>query len=199
MTRLRAATLIETLVVAGLLSVIMAVMVTVYLLGNRYLVKTQTQSKLHQQASQGLYQVIRDLSASCDDAAVLVALPGSHCWFLGGGDPQGQYHFSPLTGQQIWHHWVCYYKDDAVLRRSTVDLTSSDNFSPWTGLAPTPTLALFRGPSAQSNKMVSESVGDFQVVRVTRGLYQVSLMCQMQTTTGQMSDVRLSQQVYLHN
>ena len=199
--RSKGTSLIEVLVVTVLLTLVTGLMVSVYLLGNRYLNRTQLLSRLQQQASQAIYKVAYELSATTDANSSLNSVTGAnpHVWFLSSQSDDGKFHYSQTNGAQLWQRWVCFYLDTASsdLYRVSVPLTSSNNSPPFTAIAPPASLAMFQSASVTQRTLAGQSVSDFRVTPVGASLYEVTVSCKMTDRENKEWIHTLATQVYL--
>jgi hypothetical protein len=175
--------LVEAVAVASLLIVVTGLMVTTYLVGNRYLNRTHILSRLEQQASQAIYKLSAEFSVTTDSESTINSSNGdrAHVWFLSNRSDFGNFEYNQSNGAQLWQRWVCYYLDpgSSNLYRVSVPLTSTANSSPFTGITPSPSIDMFRAVSQQQRTIAAESVVDLNVTSAGPSLYKIAVTCKL--------------------
>lgn len=173
LTRSRGFTVIEMLVVSGLMLVLLGALYLVFALGLRYSRQAHVYSHLQQQSALALQHLTRELSNALPDQfesspGVLTGTPASYtaipyAWFPSTGLPAPSNviaAYDQVSGSLQLQKWVCFYLDagNAELVRSEQTFTGGPVCQPLGTLSPTPSLALFQGCGGLQRKVLARSI-----------------------------------------
>ena len=165
----------------------------VFVVGLRYMRRSQVYGHLQQQSSQALQKISRDVANSMSDQMISDNGTPPYLWFATSelAAPSAEVaHYDSTTGLLQYQKWLCYYLDvsQSQLIRCELPFSGGPQTAPLISVLPNPTLPLFQ---AAPRQIVARTITDLETavdtgtcrIRVTASEYNGSQRCSVEANS----------------